>query len=202
MKKLIPLFALSLALLAPKLAAAHCDTMDGPVVKTAQKALETGKIAPVLAWVQAKDEAEIKSVFEHTLVVRKLGPAAKELADRFFFESLVRVHRAGEGAPYVGLKPAGSSHEPGLAEADKSLDTGKLDPVAKLLGDSVKAGLAERWTRLRSLKAPGDDVLKGRAWVAAYVDYVHYVAGMQQAAAGKATEHSAEGEGHGKHHED
>ncbi len=202
MKSLVTFFALSLAVLSPKLASAHCDTMDGPVVKTARKALETGKVGPVLAWVQAKDEAEIKSAFEQTLAVRKLAPAAQELADRYFFETLVRVHRAGEGAPYVGLKPAGSQHEPGLAEADRSIETGKLEPVRKLLGDSVKTGLAEKWKRLRSLKVPGDDVRQGREWVEAYVKYVHYVAGVQQAAAGKSTEHGEEGEGHDKHHEE
>ena len=103
MKNALVLSTISIALLAPRLASAHCDTLDGPVVKTAAKALETGKVAPVLAWVKAEDEAAIKTAFAETLAVRKLGPAAKELADRYFFETAVRLHRAGEGASYTGL---------------------------------------------------------------------------------------------------
>jgi uncharacterized protein DUF6448 len=95
-------------LLAPTFALAHCDGMDGPVVKAAQKALQTGDVNLLLIWVQKKsDEAEIQKVFAETMAMRKLGPDAKALADRYFFETLVRLHRAGEGAPYTGLKPAG-----------------------------------------------------------------------------------------------
>ena len=202
MKKLLTLSLLSLVLSVPRLASAHCDTMDGPVVKTAQKALETGKVGPVLAWVQAKDEAEIKAAFDRTLAVRELGPEAKNLADRYFFETLVRVHRAGEGAPYTGLKPAGSVNDPALAAADKAVETGKLEPVSKLLDKTVKTGLSERFAHLRALKAPGDDPAKGREWVEAYVAYAHYVVGVHQAAAGKTGGHEEEAESHAKHHED
>jgi hypothetical protein len=198
MKNAIVLSAVSIVLLTPRLASAHCDTLDGPVVKTAQKALATGKVGPVLAWVQAKDEAEIKAAFDETLAVRKLGAEAKALADRYFFETLVRVHRAGEGAPYTGLKPAGSVQEPALALADKAIDTGKLEPVAKLLADAVRTGLHERVAHLRAQKAPGDDVAKGRQWVAAYVAYVHYVVGAHQAAAGKTGEHEEPAEVHAR----
>ena len=80
---------------------AHCDGLDGPVVKAAQQALTTGNVNLVLVWVQKQDEGEIKSVFQKTLAVRKLSPQAKELADMYFFETLVRLHRASEEAPYT-----------------------------------------------------------------------------------------------------
>ena len=92
---------------AGQIAYAHCDTLDGPVIKAARQALETGNVDLVLVWIQPKDEAEIRSAFAKTLEVRKQGDAAKELADMYFFETLVRIHRAGEGFPYTGLKPAG-----------------------------------------------------------------------------------------------
>jgi hypothetical protein len=196
MKKIFLLCALGLVGLAPQPASAHCDTMDGPVVKAAQLALQSGKLEPVLAWVRAEDEAEIRSAFDATLVVRGLSPKALELADRYFFETLVRVHRAGEGAPYTGLKPAGSTTDPALIAADRALETGQVEPLAELLAERVKAGLAERFARLRALQEPGEDVAKGRAWVEAYVDYIHYVAGVHRAALGVAGEH---GEGGGEH---
>ena len=78
------------------------------MIKAAQKALEMGNGNLVLIWVQQQDEAEIKEAFQKTLAVRQLSPEAKELADRYFFETLVRVHRAGEGAPYTGLNQPGA----------------------------------------------------------------------------------------------
>ena len=99
--------AFAILLAAPSPARAHCDTLDGPVVKTARAALETGKLAPVLAWVRAADEAEIRAAFQKATAARRLGPEARAVADTWFFETVVRVHRAGEGAPFTGLQPAG-----------------------------------------------------------------------------------------------
>lgn len=95
-------------------ASAHCDSMEGPVVKASQKAIETGNINYVLIWVRAEDESEIKAIFEKVNKVRTLSPEAKELADKYFFETVVRLHRMGEGVGYTGLKPVGFPIEEGL----------------------------------------------------------------------------------------
>src|SRR5689334_9894833 len=97
----IAILASSVAWAAP--GAAHCDTTRGPVVTAARAALEARNIDLVLHWVRPEHEREIRTVFEQTLAVRGLGSQAQSLADRFFFETLVRIHRAGEGAPYTGL---------------------------------------------------------------------------------------------------
>ena len=121
----LSVFAIGLVLLMmPAKVFGHCDGMDGPVVKAAQRALAKGDINLVLIWVQANDEAEIRKVFARTLAVRKLSPEARELADLYFFETLVRIHRAGEGAPYTGLKPAGRDLGPAIPAADKAIETG------------------------------------------------------------------------------
>jgi hypothetical protein len=101
----------TIGLLSPR-AFAHCDTMDGPVVLAAKTALDHKDVTPVLKWIKKNDEAEIKAAFAKTLAVRTKGPEARELADQFFFETFVRIHRAGEGAPFTGLKPAGTPLAP------------------------------------------------------------------------------------------
>lgn len=163
-------------------AQAHCDTLDGPVVSEARKALDSGNVNPVLGWVQKKDEAEIRTAFQKSSAVRKAGGVAKELADTHFFETLVRVHRAGEGAPYTGLKPAGEI-EPAIAAADKSIESGKLEPVAKLVMDRTKEGLHKQFDSVMAKKKyQPNDVAAGRAFVGAYVEYVHYVERLHEAA--------------------
>jgi hypothetical protein len=181
--KTVSLFLSMLALAAvPAVARAHCDGLDGPVVQAGRVALDSGRIGPVLAWVPARDEAEIRHAFDHARAVRRLGPEAKALADRFFFETLVRVHRAGEGAPYTGLRPAGRDPGPAVTGADRALETGSAAEVEKLLVESVRHGLHERFGRLKALARPGDDVASGRAWVEAYVPWVHWVEGVHAAA--------------------
>ena len=120
-------------------AQAHCDTLDGPVVSAARKALESGNVNLALVWVQKSDEAEIRRAFQSASNVRRAGGEARSMADSYFFETLVRIHRAGEGAPFTGLKPAGTV-EPPVAAADKAIETGRLQPLAKLIADRNEKG--------------------------------------------------------------
>jgi hypothetical protein len=177
--------ALAAATLLPQASFAHCDTMDGPVVTATRSALAKRDVSPVLKWVQKQDEPGIRAAFSKTLVVRDKGREARELADQFFFETLVRVHRAGEGAPYTGLKPAGSTIDPALAEADKALETGSVDPVVRMLVSHASTGVRQRFAKLQvKSKHAEESVEAGREYVAAYVEYVHYVEGLHHAARG------------------
>jgi hypothetical protein len=187
----------ALAWSAPALA--HCDTLDGPVVSAARKALDTGNPNLVLVWVQKKDEAEIRNAFQRTHNVRKGGGEAKELADMYFFETLVRVHRAGEGAGYTGLKPAGTV-EPPVAAADKAIETGKLQGLAKVIFDRTEKGLHGHFEQVMAKKTyDPNDVEAGRAYSSAYVEFVHYAERLYDAAETMAPEHvqkSPAGHGH------
>lgn len=169
-------------LTSPLPAFAHCDTLDGPVVFDARKALDTGNINHALVWVKADGEKEIRDMFNQALAVRKAGGPAKELADAYFFETLVRVHRAGEGAPYTGLKPAGHI-EPPIAAADKAIATGKLDEVDKLVSTRIEEGLHKHFEQVIARKKyDPDNVEAGRGFANAYVEYVHYVERLYNAA--------------------
>lgn len=160
---------------APDIASAHCDTLAGPVVMTAKIALEKGDVTPVLKWVKKENEGEIREAFKKALTVRSKGPEAKELADMYFFETLVRLHRAGEGAPYTGLKP-GEAVEPIIAEADKALESGSVDSLVKKISEAVASGIRERFTHAKETKKHADEnVEAGREFVEAYVQFTHYV---------------------------
>ena len=176
------MLAFGWTLVTPAPLLAHCDGLDGPVVKAAQKALDTRNPALVLIWVQAKDEPEIVTAFEHTLAVRALSPQARELADRFFFETLVRVHRAGEGAPFTGLKPAGRDLGAAIPAADKAIEDGSVDVALKLLTEAMQDRLRDHFDEVMNAKSFRiSDVTAGRAFVQAYVEFIHYVERLYEA---------------------
>lgn len=188
----LALFAAALLaalLLGPDTSTAHCDGLDGPVVGAARKALETGDASYVLIWVHEQDEAEVRRAFDQARALRKTGPEAAELADRYFFETVVRVHRAGEGAPYTGLKPAGRDLGPAIPAADKALEDGNVDAVVKLVTAKVEAGIRERFREARARKEfKHEDVKAGREYVEAYVAFIHFVERLYADA-----EHASEG---------
>lgn len=187
-------------LLVPGIAGAHCDTLAGPVVKAAKMALEKGDVTPVLKWVKKEHEAEIREALKKTLAVRSKGPEAKELADMYFFETLVRLHRAGEGAPYTGLK-TGEAVEPIIAEADRALESGSVDNLVKLVTDAVASGIRERFAHTSEAKKHADESVEaGREFVEAYVEFTHYVERLHLDAIGKAVHHGELEGAKGHHH--
>lgn len=181
--------AVAVALAWSASASAHCDTLDGPVVAAARKALDTGNPNFILVWVQNNDEAEVRNAFQKARNVRKAGGEAKELADMYFFETLVRIHRAGEGAAYTGLKPAGIV-EPPIAAADKAIETGKLQGLAKIISDRTETGLHGHFDQVMAKKKYNpNDVESGRAYTHAYVEFTHYAERLYNAAETMAPEH-------------
>ena len=193
---------LGTALLMPSRALAHCDGLDGPVVTAARQALEKNDVSRILIWVQKKDEAEIRKAFEQTLAVRKLSSQARELADMYFFETLVRVHRAGEGAPYTGLKPAGRDLGPAIPGADRALETGDVEPLVRLLLDTAEKGVRQHFAEaLAARNYPADNVEGGREYIERYVSFIHYVERLYQAATTSAPGHEAEAGAPAQHEE-
>ncbi len=153
---------------------AHCDSMDGPVVADAQRALEAHDVTPVLKWVSAEDAEEIRSAFDMTLTVREETDAAKAVADRYFFETLVRVHRASEGEGFTGLKPAGSV-QPAIAAADQALEEGDVEPLADALASEIRHGVEERFAEAYEKRRTAENsVEQGREYVEAYVQFTHF----------------------------
>ncbi len=179
----------------PRPAHAHCDTLDGPVVTTAEKALEDRNVTPVLKWVKPEYEQEVSRTFHQALVVRKLGTEARELADMYFFETLVRLHRAGEGAPYTGIKPPGAGLNPAVIAADKALETGSVDQLVALLTEQAAHGIRDRFARASHAKEHADDSVEaGREFVEAYVTFVHYAERLYADATGSAAHQPEPGE--------
>ncbi len=188
------LVAMAIFLTMPLFASAHCDTMDGPTAADGLKALETGNINHALIWVTETDEPEITEAFENALKVRNMSPEAQELADRYFLENLVRIHRAGEGAAYTGLKPSGTPIDEIVLAADESILVGNLSPLEGMVPTEKMPELTERFEKAMSLKNYDvNDVAAGRAYVEAYVQFFHFAEGDEAHADAHATDpHAAE----------
>lgn len=153
---------------------AHCVTTQGPVVADARIALDRGDITPVLKWLKPDSETEVRAAFQHALEVRALSPEAQHLADRYFFETLVRVHRAGEGAPYTGLKDV--APETIIQASDKALASASVDELVQTVTAAAADGIRDRFARAHAARQQADrSVAQGREYVEAYVELTHYV---------------------------
>lgn len=150
----------------------HCDSLDGPVVAAARRALEARDVDLVLPFVPADGEDEVRAAFDRAMPVRELGPQARETADLLFFETVVRIHRAGEGAPYTGLKPAGLSFGPVIPLAEAAIDDNSIDRLADYLTDTLRDELRHRLDTVHELDAQRQRSLADeRRYVEAMLDF-------------------------------
>jgi hypothetical protein len=153
----------------------HCDSLDGPVVTAARRALDAADVDVVLPFVPEEGEAEVKDVFQRTLRVRELDDEAREVADRLFFETVVRVHRAGEGAPYTGLRPAGLSFGPVIPLAETAVERGSAEAVSHFLGEELDGQLRRRLDEVKMLASGrGRSVRDARRYVEAMLGFEVY----------------------------
>lgn len=151
----------------------HCDSNDGPVVKAAMAALERRDVDLVLPFVPETSEAEVSAAYEKVLAARSAGEAAAEVADEWFFETVVRLHRAGEGATFTGLKPAGLGHGKVVPVAEKAVETGSVDELADLLTGLLRDEVERKFTRVIELKgADSGTVRERREYVEAMLGFI------------------------------
>lgn len=171
---------------------AHCDTLDGPVVKDARMALEKSDVTSILKWVKAENESEVRIAFNFALAEASKGKESKENAEMKLFETLVRIHREGEGAPFTGLKPAGSV-EPIVVKADEAVEMGSVDALVRKMSEHLTTGVRDRFnTLVEKKKHMNDSVEAGRKYVEAYVVYMHYMEGVHKAISGTGGYHHEE----------
>jgi hypothetical protein len=191
MKILSAMAIMALLLIVPQEANAHCDSYDGPVIKDALKGLEINQVEPVLKWIKPEHEEEIKNLFDKTISLKGADAEIYVSGEKYFLETLVRLHREGEGAPYTGLKPAGTT-KPIVVLTDKALIEGNIDGLSAKVKAHFDKVLKEKYEMvLEKSKSKEESAEKGREYVEAYVDYTHFLEALHDV-----IEYGSGGHGH------
>lgn len=174
---------------------AHCDSAKGPVATAAHQALISNNIKLVLPYVKPESEVELTAAFKEAQLVRKPGGAARQMADRYFMETAVRLHRAGEGAPYTGV--TNEETPPSILTADRAMVSGSTDEVNRMLSQAVRKGVEDRYQAVVKARAEANrlnTVEAHRERVEAELMFEKYVFELNTAAS--STEALTEGHAH------
>ncbi|MEA4905407.1 MAG: DUF6448 family protein [Petrimonas sp.] len=167
------IFVSLLLFLASTPAFAHCDSYDGPVIKDAIKALETNDVKLVFKWITPDQEAEITGLFNKVYGLKNGDREIYSIVEKHFFETLVRLHRETEGAPYTGLKPAGTTKQI-IVMSDKAIENDDIDKLLAQLNNHIGSVIREKYHKVAMLnKVKDNSAEEGGAYVKAYVDYTH-----------------------------
>jgi hypothetical protein len=174
------LFTIAMLFFSAGATFAHCDTMDGPLIADARKAISQNNVNYVLKWVSAADEKELKDAFRLSMKVRGLSHEAKVLSEKYFFDVLVRIHRTGEGVPFTGVKPSGTPVDEKILAADKAIETGDLSKLEKMVPEDGIPELKELFQNVMALKDYDiNNIPSGREYIEAYVRFFKFAEGEE-----------------------
>ncbi len=105
----------------------------------------------------------------------KAGKDAKEVADDWFFENTIRLHRAEKEHRTPGMKPAGLSEGPVVPRAEKAIETGDPKESIGFILKTVEDDLTHRFHHvMEKKKYDVNDVAAGREFIEAFIGWVVY----------------------------
>jgi len=173
--RILPVMIIALLAILGQPLSAHCDSYDGPLIKDALKAIETSNVKPVLKWIDEKYEPEITALFNKTVSLRGGDKEVYAIVEKHFLETLVRLHREGEGAPYTGLKPAGSA-SPIIVMADEAIASKEVNTLTTKLDAHLNKVLADKYNEVMEKSLTKDNsTTEGREYIKAYIEYTHFL---------------------------
>lgn len=188
----LPIFLFTVLMFSSQATFAHCDSYDGPVIKDAVKALETNNVDLVFKWLNESQEKEITALFNKTFQLKSGDKEVYAIVEKHFFETLVRLHRELEGAPYTGLKPAGTTKQI-IQMTDNAIKVGNVDGFLIKLNKHIEKVVREKYEKVLELsKVKDNSTAQGRAYVKAYVDYTHTIEAIDDILSHSADAHSGQ----------
>jgi len=192
---ILSIFLFTVLMFSSQATFAHCDSYDGPVIKDAVKALETNNVDLVFKWLDESQEKEITALFNKTFQLKSGDKEVYVIVEKHFFETLVRLHRELEGAPYTGLKPAGITKQI-IQMTDSAIQVGSVDGFLVKLNKHIEKVVRYKYQKVLELsKVKDNSAAQGRAYVKAYVDYTHTIEAIDDILSHNADTHA----GHNSH---
>ena len=123
------------------------DPHDGPVMRAAKMALETGNANYVLIWVSEKSENTLKNLLEKTCCERSSQKNMQNRALDWYFETVNRLHLANRRRLYT-CKPGGLDESPIVLKVERAIETGNFEEIRSVIPDTHAGEVKQRFQQV------------------------------------------------------
>lgn len=152
------------------------DMTNGPVMGAAKMALDKGNVNYVLIWVPEESENKLKNLFEKTFCESRAGKDMEDIAINWYFETVKRLHRAGERRLYTCMNPDGSDERSVVPKVKRAIETGEADEIIGFIPKTKEHDFRHRLHHLIEKKNYDvNNVAAGREYVAEFIDFIIYL---------------------------
>jgi hypothetical protein len=152
------------------------DITNGSVMDAAKMALDTGNVNYVLIWVPEASENKLKNLFAKTVCERRDRKDVQDIAFDWYFETVNRLHRAGEGTLYTCMNLAGLDERSVVPKVKRVIETGEAEEIIGFIPKTQEHDFRHRFRHVMEKKNYDvNNVVDGRAYVAAFTDFIVYL---------------------------
>jgi glutaredoxin len=157
----------------------YCETRNGPAIRAAKRALETGNVNYVLIWVPEESEKKLKNLFEKTFCEYKARKDGADITIDWYLETVNRLHKLGENRQYACIKTAGLDESPVILIAEKAIETGDAKEAIRFIPKACEDDFRYRFQHVLDKKNYDvNNLSAGRAFVTAFIDFIVYLHDM------------------------
>jgi hypothetical protein len=151
------------------------DEMQGPVVKAAKMALETGNVNYILIWLPEESENTLKNLLEKTCCTRSSRMNMKNRAYDWYFEMVNRFFNIGRPRDNLTIR-GGLAEKPLDLKVDKAIESGNFEEIRDIIPVTHEADAKQRFLHVMNMRNyPVNNIAEGRAYVSAFFDFNRYM---------------------------
>lgn len=152
------------------------DVIQGPVVKAAKMALETGNVNYILIWLPEESENTLKNLLEKTCCKRSSRMNMQNQAYDWYFATVNRFFSTSRSYDYLKTQFGGLAEKPLVLKVDTAIESGNFEEIRDIIPITHEADAKQRFLHVMNMRNyPVNDIAAGRAYVSAFFDFNRYV---------------------------
>jgi hypothetical protein len=146
---------------------------NGPVMRAAKMALETGNADHILIWVPEESENTLKNLLEKTCCERTTQRKARNHSIEWYLQTINRLHSEYYRPHDLNISTKTPEERKTILLVERACETGNFDEIATVMQITSDEEIRQRFNDvLNKSNYDMDNIAAGRAYVSAFTDFI------------------------------
>lgn len=146
---------------------------NGPVMRAAKMALETGNVDYILIWVPEESANTLKNLLEKTCCERTTRRKARNHSVEWYMQTINRLHSEYFRPHDLNISTKTAEERRTILQVEKACETGNFDEIATVMQVTSDEEIRRRFNEvLDKSDYDVDNIAAGRAYVSAFTDFI------------------------------
>jgi hypothetical protein len=162
------------------------NSENGPVIRAAKMAMETGNASYILIWLPKEAENTLKNLLERTYCENRTRKNTQNHSIDWYFKSVNRLHSRYGWPDYPGMKFKETDEETIALMVERAFESGNFEEINSIIPLNHSGDARERFHKVMMKRNYSvDDIAAGRVYVSAFIAFIVYLHNLSSGSPGK-----------------